>query len=65
MIDASGGFLKDGNKNRLRAWFARFLGDIHKIGDAFNKRLETPKYSRKVSGNHLQRRGDVVGELST
>ena len=43
MIDASGGFMKDGPKNRLRAQ------DIHKIVDVFNRRLEVPKYSRMVS----------------
>ncbi len=43
MIDASKGFIKDGNKNRLRAQ------DIHKIVDVFNKQLEIPKYSRMVS----------------
>jgi len=43
MIDASKGFVKDGNKNRLRAQ------DIHKIVDVFNKQLEIPKYSRVVS----------------
>ena len=42
MIDASKGFVKDGNKNRLRAQ------DIHKIVDAFNKQQETPKYARLV-----------------
>jgi type I restriction enzyme M protein len=42
MIDASGGFLKDGPKNRLRNM------DIHKIVDVFNKRLGVPKYSRMV-----------------
>lgn len=42
MIDASGGFLKDGNKNRLRAQ------DIHKIVDVFNRQLELPRYSRMV-----------------
>ena len=42
MIDASAGYLKDGNKNRLRAM------DIHKIVDVFNKCLELPKYSRNV-----------------
>jgi len=42
MIDASKGFIKDGNKNRLRA------RDIHKIADAFTKQLEIPKYSRLV-----------------
>jgi type I restriction enzyme M protein len=43
MIDASKGFLKDGNKNRLRAQ------DIHKIVDAFTRQLELPRYSRMVS----------------
>ncbi len=43
MIDASKGFIKDGNKNRLRHQ------DIHKIVDVFNKQLEIPKYSRMVS----------------
>lgn len=42
MIDASRGFIKDGNKNRLRAQ------DIHKIVDTFTRHLETPKYSRMV-----------------
>ena len=42
MIDASKGFLKDGNKNRLRHQ------DIHKIVDVFNKQIEAPKYSRMV-----------------
>src|SRR5213075_1722504 len=43
MIDASKGFMKDGNKNRLREQ------DIHKIVDVFNKQLELPKYSRMVT----------------
>jgi type I restriction enzyme M protein len=43
MIDASKGFMKDGNKNRLRHQ------DIHKIVDIFNKQIEQPKYSRMVS----------------
>jgi type I restriction enzyme M protein len=42
MVDASKGFIKDGNKNRLREQ------DIHKIVDAFTRQLETPKYSRMV-----------------
>jgi type I restriction enzyme M protein len=42
MLDASSGYMKDGNKNRLRAM------DIHKIVDVFNKRLEILKYSRMV-----------------
>jgi len=42
MIDASGGFMKDGPKNRLRDM------DIHKIVDVFTKRLDVPKYARMV-----------------
>ena len=42
MIDASKGFIKDGNKNRLREQ------DIHKIVDIFNKQVEIPRYSRLV-----------------
>lgn len=44
MIDASKGFVKDGNKNRLREQ------DIHKIVSTFKNELENnPKYARKVS----------------
>lgn len=42
MVDASKGFAKDGNKNRLRSQ------DIHKIVDVFNRQLELPHYSRMV-----------------
>ena len=42
MIDASKGFRKDGNKNRLRAQ------DIHRIVDTFNSRTELPGYSCMV-----------------
>ena len=42
MIDASKGFLKDGNKNRLREQ------DIHKIVDTFIKQERTDKFSRMV-----------------
>ena len=42
MIDASKSFIKDGNKNRLRAQ------DIHKIVDTFTRQVETPKYARMV-----------------
>ncbi len=42
MIDASKGFVKDGNKNRLRDQ------DIHKIVDAFNNQTEIEKFSRLV-----------------
>ncbi len=43
MVDASKGFIKDGNKNRLRSQ------DIHKIVDVFTKQLELPRFSRMVS----------------
>lgn len=42
MIDASKGFMKDGNKNRLREQ------DIHKIVDAFTKMEKVDKFSRMV-----------------
>jgi type I restriction enzyme M protein len=42
MVDGSRGFMKDGNKNRLRSQ------DIHKIVDVFNKQMELPRYSRLV-----------------
>ncbi len=42
MIDASKGFLKDGNKNRLR------VQDIHKIVSIFNAQEEVPRYSCMV-----------------
>ncbi|MFE0202535.1 type I restriction-modification system subunit M [Streptomyces sp. NPDC058985] len=42
MIDASRGFIKDGNKNRLRSQ------DIHKIVDVFNRQIEIERYSRMV-----------------
>ncbi|MGX4732134.1 N-6 DNA methylase [Kitasatospora griseola] len=42
MVDASRGFMKDGNKNRLRSQ------DIHKIVDVFNKQAEIERYSRMV-----------------
>jgi len=43
MVNASKGFVKDGNKNRLREQ------DIHKIVDVFNRQVEIEKYSRMVS----------------
>lgn len=42
MIDASKGFVKDGNKNRLRHQ------DIHRIVDVFNNQIEIAKYSRMI-----------------
>jgi type I restriction enzyme M protein len=49
MIDASRGLMKDGPKNRLRAQ------DIHKIVDAYGKRLEVEKYSRMVPFEEIER----------
>ncbi|WP_170420924.1 type I restriction-modification system subunit M [Ruegeria arenilitoris] len=42
MIDASRGFIKDGNKNRLRE------RDIHKIVDAFTRQVDVPGFARLV-----------------
>ncbi|WP_221032892.1 type I restriction-modification system subunit M [Actomonas aquatica] len=42
MIDASRGFLKDGNKNRLRS------RDLHQIVDVFTKAADKPGYARLV-----------------
>jgi type I restriction enzyme M protein len=42
MVDASAGYIKDGNKNRLRDM------DIHRIVDIFIKQLEIAKFSRMV-----------------
>ena len=42
MIDASRGYMKDGNKNRLRSQ------DIHKIVDVFNSQITLTGYSRMV-----------------
>jgi len=42
MIDASKGFIKDGNKNRLREQ------DIHRIVDTFARQTDIPRYARMV-----------------
>jgi type I restriction enzyme M protein len=49
MIDASGGFMKDGPKNRLRAQ------DIHRIVDVFTRRLDVPRYARMVSVEEIEK----------
>lgn len=49
MIDASGGFMKDGPKNRLRAQ------DIHKIVDIFTRRTDVPRYARMVSIDEIEK----------
>jgi type I restriction enzyme M protein len=43
MVDASKGFTKDGNKNRLRSQ------DIHKVVDVVTKQLELTGFSRMVN----------------
>jgi len=48
MVDAGKGFMKDGNKNRLREQ------DIRNITDVFNAQLEMPGYSRMVSVSEIQ-----------
>jgi len=49
MIDASAGFIKDGNKNRLRS------RDLHKIVDAFTKGGEIKGYCRLVPFDEIER----------
>lgn len=49
MINAAKGFMKDGNKNRLRE------RDIHKITDAFTRAQEIPGYSRLVPFDEITR----------
>ena len=51
MIDASKGFVKDGNKNRLRE------RDIRKIIDVFGDELELSRYSRFVPNEEIQKNG--------
>jgi type I restriction enzyme M protein len=48
MMDAGKGFIKDGNKNRLREQ------DIHRMVDTFNRQLEIPKYSRMVPLSEIE-----------
>ncbi len=48
MIDASKGYRKDGNKNRLREQ------DIRKIVDVFNGQVEIPRYSRLVPFSEIE-----------
>jgi len=49
MIDASRGFVKDGNKNRLRE------RDIHKIADAYTREADIPSYCRLVPYTEITR----------
>jgi len=50
MVDASKGFIKDGNKNRLRE------RDIHRIVETFTAQSEKdPKYARMVSFKEIEK----------
>lgn len=49
MIDASKGFIKDGNKNRLREQ------DIHLVVDVFNNQKEVDKYARFVPFEEIEK----------
>ena len=49
MMDASKGFIKDGNKNRLREQ------DIHKIVDVFNAQRDADKYARFVPFEEIEK----------
>jgi type I restriction enzyme M protein len=51
MIDASKGFIKDGNKNRLREQ------DIHAIIDAFDNFSNNDKFSRLVPYAEIEKNG--------
>lgn len=48
MIDASKGFIKDGNKNRLREQ------DLHKIVDVFTNKIELKGFSRLVPFEQIE-----------
>ena len=48
MIDASRGFIKDGNKNRLRE------RDIHKVVSTFLGQVELPGFSRMVTFTEIE-----------
>ena len=49
MIDASGGFMKDGPKNRLRAQ------DIHRIVDVFSRQTAVLGYARMVTVAEIEK----------
>ena len=53
MIDASRGYVKDGNKNRLRE------RDIYRIITTFNEQITTdPKYARFVPNNEIEKKNE-------
>lgn len=49
MMEASKGFIKDGNKNRLREQ------DLHKIVDVFNAQRTVPKFARFVAMEEIEK----------
>jgi type I restriction enzyme M protein len=49
MMDASKGFAKDGNKNRLREQ------DIHLIVDVFNRKQDVQKFARFVPNEEIEK----------
>ena len=49
MVDASRGFIKDGNKNRLRSQ------DMHRIVDVFVRKTAAPRYSRFVPFEEIEK----------
>ena len=49
MIDASKGFIKDGNKNRLREQ------DIHKIVNLFTNQIEMDRYSKLIPISEIEK----------
>ncbi len=48
MIDAGKGFIKDGNKNRLREM------DIHRIVETFNDQIEVDGFSKRVLFSEIE-----------
>lgn len=59
MIDASKGYMKDGNKNRLREQ------DIYRIVTTFNEQIETdPKYAHFVPNLEIKEKNDYNLNIS-
>ena len=48
MVDASGGYMKDGPKNRLRD------RDIHRIVDTFRRQVDVPGYAHMASYEEIE-----------
>lgn len=59
MIDASHGYVKDGNKNRLRE------RDIYRIITTFNEQITTdPKYARFVPNDEIEKKNEFNLNIS-